>query len=106
MTFYLEGSTNHFSDFFGYVVDPEWLSSNAEEARALRMARSAKPNKCWRVLHRVTSVERPALLATGSASSGGKHDPVTTGFAALHHRLEALDVKLDARLTEVLNKLP
>lgn len=106
MTFYLEGSTNHFSDFFGYVVDPEWLSSNAEEARALRMARSAKPNKCWRVLHRVTSVERPALWAVGSAASAGKHDAVSTGFAALNRRLEALAVKLDTRLNEVLNKLP
>jgi hypothetical protein len=62
MTFYLEGSTDHFADFFSYVVDPEWLQSNDEEARALRMARAAKPNKCWRVLHRVTYVERPALM--------------------------------------------
>lgn len=106
MTFYLEGSTNHFGDFFGYVVDPEWLSSNAEEARALRMARSAKPNKCWRVLHRVTSVERPALMAVGRAASANGRDTVSTGFAALNRRIEALDVKLDTRLTEVLNKLP
>jgi len=62
MTFYLEGSTDHFGDFFSYVVDPEWLMSNDEEARALRQARAAKPNKCWRVLHRVTYVERPALM--------------------------------------------
>ena len=76
-----------------------------------------------RSARRVASVQacRPIALTLGasapaeprqnaeylrSASSGGKHDPVTTGFAALHHRLEALDVKLDARLTEVLNKLP
>ena len=58
MTFYLEGSTDNFDDFFSHVVDPEWLQSNDEEARALRMA-SAKTNKCWRVLHRVTYVERP-----------------------------------------------
>ncbi|CAC5344224.1 MULTISPECIES: hypothetical protein [Planktothrix] len=25
MSFYLEGSTQHFQDFFNYVVDPEWL---------------------------------------------------------------------------------
>jgi hypothetical protein len=62
MSFYLEGSTEHFDDFFSYVVDPEWLMSGDEEARALRQARSAKPNKCWRVLHRVTYVERPALV--------------------------------------------
>jgi hypothetical protein len=29
----------------------------------LRQARTAKPNKTWRVLHRVTYVERPALGA-------------------------------------------
>lgn len=36
MSFYLEGSTKNFNDFFNYVVDPEWLASNDEEARALR----------------------------------------------------------------------
>ena len=64
MSFYLEGSTNHFNDFFNYVVDPEWLASNSEEARALRQARG-KANKTWRVLHRVTYVERPALMGFG-----------------------------------------
>lgn len=61
MTFYLEGSTGHFDDFFRVVVDPVWLASNTEGARALRQTRAAKPNKCWRVLHRVTYVERPTL---------------------------------------------
>ncbi len=64
MSFYLEGSTNHFYDFFNYVVDPEWLQSNDEEARALRQA-MGKANKTWRVLHRVTYVERPALMGFG-----------------------------------------
>lgn len=61
MTFYLEGSTGHFDDFFRVVVDPVWLGSNTEGARALRQTRAAKPNKCWRVLHRVTYIERPTL---------------------------------------------
>ena len=61
MTFYLKGSTGHFDDFFRVVVDPVWLASNTEGARALRQTRAAKPNKCWRVLHRVTYVERPTL---------------------------------------------
>ncbi|MBP5975978.1 LamG domain-containing protein [Brasilonema sp. CT11] len=65
MSFYLEGSTNNFSDFFDYVVDPEWLASNDEEARALRQVEQGKPNKAWRVLHRVTYVERPALMGFG-----------------------------------------
>ena len=65
MSFYLESSTQHFQDFFNYVVDPEWLRSNDEEARALRQTQAGKPNKTWRVLHRVTYVERPALMGFG-----------------------------------------
>ncbi|VXD25271.1 LamG-like jellyroll fold domain-containing protein [Planktothrix paucivesiculata] len=63
MSFYLEGSTNNFNDFFAYVVDPEWLASNDEEARALRQTATGSPNKTWRILHRVTYVERPALMS-------------------------------------------
>lgn len=66
MTFYLEGSTDNFHDFFQKVVDPEWLQSNSEEARALRQAKG-KANKAWRILHRVTYVERPALRGVGQA---------------------------------------
>lgn len=109
MTFYLEGSTNHFNDFFSYVVDPEWLMGNDEEARALRMARSAQPNKCWRVLHRVTYVERPALMAVGSelrTLATDEEDAVTIGFLALNTRMDALDAKLDTKIDQVLSKLP
>lgn len=65
MSCYLEGHTDHFHDFFNSVVDPEWLRSNDEEARALRQVMSGRPNRTWRVLHRVTYVERPALLGFG-----------------------------------------
>ncbi|WP_107669160.1 LamG-like jellyroll fold domain-containing protein [Cyanothece sp. BG0011] len=68
MSFYLEGNTQHFQDFFNYVVDPEWLASNDEEARALRQIDVSKANKTWRVLHRVTYVERPALMGFGQLS--------------------------------------
>ncbi|MEO0805150.1 MAG: LamG domain-containing protein [Cyanobacteria bacterium J06643_4] len=64
-SFYLEGSNQNFDDFFNHVVDPEWLASNDEEARSLRQTRSGKSNKAWRVLHRVTYVERPALTGFG-----------------------------------------
>ncbi len=64
MSFFLEGSTDHYEEFFNQVVDPEWLAGNDEEARALRQARGRK-NKTWRVLHRVTHVERPALFNFG-----------------------------------------
>src|SRR5262249_47214164 len=49
---------------FREVVDPEWLQGNSEEARALRLAQG-KANKAWRVLHRVTYVERPSLQGFG-----------------------------------------
>jgi hypothetical protein len=65
MSFYLEGSTDNYLDFFNYVVDPEWLASNDEEARALRQVQTGRPNKAWRVLHRVTYVERPSLMGFG-----------------------------------------
>ncbi len=65
-SFFLEGNSNHFNDFFNYVVDPEWLASNDEEARALRQVNISKPNKTWRILHRVTYVERPALMGFGN----------------------------------------
>ncbi len=77
MSFYLEGTTKNFNDFFSYVVDPEWLASNDEEARALRQAKG-KANKAWRVLHRVTYVERPALMGFGRDTRKAKADDETT----------------------------
>lgn len=65
MSFYLEGSTKNFHDFFNYVVDQEWLMSNDEEARALRQTQAGTANAAWRILHRVTYVERPALKGFG-----------------------------------------
>ena len=35
MSFYLENHESHWNDFFNFVVDPEWLASNDEEAHAL-----------------------------------------------------------------------
>ncbi len=65
MTFYLDGSERNFDEFFNYVVDPEWLASNDEEARALRQTMAGTKGKPWRVMHRVTQVERPALSGFG-----------------------------------------
>ncbi len=59
MSFALQPSTHHFNEFFDRVVDPEWLSSDDEEALTLRQIDRSKPNQTWRVLHRVTYVERP-----------------------------------------------
>ncbi|MFJ8470909.1 LamG-like jellyroll fold domain-containing protein [Kitasatospora sp. NPDC094011] len=66
MTFYLDTSSDNFEDFYGKVVDPEWLENNPHpHARELAKARQAdrKP-PCWRVMHRVTYVSR--VLDTSS----------------------------------------
>ncbi len=64
MSFALQASTHHFNDFFDRVVDPVWLRSNDEEAVLLRQLDRTKPNQAWRVLHRVTFVERPSTGGT------------------------------------------
>jgi hypothetical protein len=102
MSFYLEGSTNNFQDFFSYVVDPEWLRSNDEEARALRQAQAGKPNKAWRVLHRVTYVERPALMGFGrdlrklrAAAAVSDNQALLDKIAKLEEENKKLEEKLN-----------
>ncbi|NNJ05088.1 LamG domain-containing protein [Streptomyces sp. PKU-MA01144] len=60
MSFYLDTSTDNFEDFYGKVVDPEWLERGTDAgARELARARqSDRKPPCWRVLHRVTFVSR------------------------------------------------
>jgi hypothetical protein len=108
MSFYLEGSTNNFQDFFSYVVDPEWLRSNDEEARALRQTQAGKPNKAWRVLHRVTYVERPALMGFGrdvrklrAAAESSDQQQLLDKIA----KLEASNKELEAKLDKILDAL-
>lgn len=75
--------------------------------RALRQTRAAKPSKCWRVLHRVTYVERPVLLKGVSLEARSLNTlAVTTPNqlarqAELVARLDGLEEKLD----EILAKL-
>jgi hypothetical protein len=102
MSFYLEGSTDNFHDFFNYVVDPEWLRSNDEEARALRETQAGKPNKAWRVLHRVTYVERPALMGFGrdvrklrAAAAVSDNQALLDKIAKLEEENQKLEKKLD-----------
>lgn len=102
MSFYLEGSTDNFHDFFNYVVDPEWLRSNDEEARALRETQAGKPNKAWRVLHRVTYVERPALMGFGrdvrklrAAAVVSDNQALLDKIAKLEEENQKLEKKLD-----------
>jgi hypothetical protein len=109
MSFYLEGSTEHFKDFFNYVVDPEWLASNAEEARALRGIDVTKANKTWRVLHRVTYVERPALMNFGrDLRSVSAIEPAAPTNQELQLKLEQLEVSnkiLEDKLDKIAEML-
>lgn len=101
MSFYLEGSTKNFNDFFSYVVDPEWLASNDEEARALRQTQG-KANKTWRVLHRVTYVERPALMGFGrDLRPLVQETEESDQIQQLNDRISDLEEKLN----QILNKL-
>jgi hypothetical protein len=101
MSFYLEGNINHFHDFFNYVVDPEWLDSNDEEARSLKEVQIGKANKTWRVLHRVTYVERPALMGFGqdpyqiSLRSKGEKREVLNKLEELEKANKELEEKIN-----------
>ena len=84
------------------MVDPEWLRSNDEEARALRQAQAGKPNKAWRVLHRVTYVERPALMGFGrdvrklrAAAAVSDNQALLDKIAKLEEENQKLEEKLD-----------
>jgi hypothetical protein len=57
-SFYLAPHEKNWNDFYKKVVDPAWLrNSNDPNARALRETKPHK-NGVWRVMHRVTYVER------------------------------------------------
>ncbi|HAS46672.1 MAG TPA: hypothetical protein DCS93_39680 [Microscillaceae bacterium] len=105
------------------MVDPEWLLSNDEEARALRQVQAGRANKCWRVLHRVTYVERPALMGFGKdqrqvnnvdKASGEvlnyfdaleqDNDALRADLSDLKSQLSTLTAKLDSLLQNNDNK--
>jgi Concanavalin A-like lectin/glucanases superfamily/Ricin-type beta-trefoil lectin domain-like len=108
MSFYLERATEHFDRFFDEVVDPEWLQSNDEEARALRQVRSGNPNPAWRVMHRVTYVERPALMGFGQDLRKLTAGTTPTDTKRLLDRLDDLETEneqLSKKLDRILNLL-
>lgn len=107
-SFYLEGGVQHFHDFFNYVVDPEWLASNSEEARALRQTKAGKANKTWRVLHRVTYVERPALMGFGRdirQLPAATTAPNNVQLLAKIQKLEQDNQDLEKKLDRILHLL-
>ncbi len=106
MSFYLEGNTDHFNDFFSKVVDPEWLMSNDEEARSLRQVSNGRANKCWRVMHRVTYVERPALMGFGQDLRSDSNSDAAAGevfnyFDALEQANDALRADISDLKTQL-----
>jgi hypothetical protein len=110
-SFYLDGSTAAFHHFFDEVVDPVWLMSNREEARALRSIDRSRPGKPWRVLHRVTSVERPTLGALERSrpaaplpATGSTSDVSDVSAAVLTARVAGLERQL-ATLTQHIDEL-
>jgi hypothetical protein len=59
-TFYLEESLDNFHDFFARVIDPSWLSGQKGDAKNVKMFRDAlnRPKSVWRIVHRVTRIDR------------------------------------------------
>ncbi|WP_170317033.1 LamG-like jellyroll fold domain-containing protein [Acrocarpospora corrugata] len=68
MSLYLDTTTDNFEDFYGKVIDPEWLDRSSDpNAQALKAARQAERKPpCWRIMHRVTFVSR--VLSTTPAA--------------------------------------
>ncbi|HEX8651801.1 MAG TPA: LamG-like jellyroll fold domain-containing protein [Pyrinomonadaceae bacterium] len=72
MSFYLSPKKQNFEDFFSYVVDQDWLNRQGNysdifdpDADALQQVRN-NPNEVWRVMYRVTYVNRiPEQPETG-----------------------------------------
>jgi hypothetical protein len=107
MSFYLESHTKSFNDFFNYVVDPEWLASNDGEARALRQAQG-KANKTWRILHRVTDVERLALMGFGRdirSLTKEEEIPDNRQLQAQIEELKANNQELNIKIDRILSLL-
>lgn len=91
MTFYLPPSAENRTRF-STVVDPAWLRlSSDSNARALRQLKTSSP---WRVLHRVTYVERvppPVASRPAFTPTTGTVAPVNVeGNAELIRMVDAL----------------
>ncbi|QMU76874.1 LamG domain-containing protein [Streptacidiphilus sp. PB12-B1b] len=72
MSFYLDTSSDNYEDFYGKVIDPQWIeTSNDPNAKELAKARqSDRKPPCWRILHRVTFVSRVQDTTSTTASLG------------------------------------
>ncbi|MFE7812316.1 LamG domain-containing protein [Streptomyces sp. NPDC057433] len=102
MTFYLDTSSDNFEDFYGKVVDPEWLETGTT-AHARELARARQTDRkppCWRVLHRVTYVSRVLDTTSGGATSYAKALGAL-GLTSDHQLFQ----KLDSYLTGATSRL-
>ncbi|WP_128818074.1 LamG domain-containing protein [Streptomyces sp. S063] len=102
MTFYLDTSSDNFEDFYGKVVDPEWLETGTS-AHARELARARQGDRkppCWRVLHRVTYVSR-VLDTTSGGATGYAQALGALGLASDHQ----LFTKLQPYLTGATGSL-
>lgn len=59
-TFYLASSKENYNALFSMVIDKEWLNSNDPKAKALLQARGKEGGNAYRILYRVTYVNRVA----------------------------------------------
>lgn len=57
-TFYLAPDKSYFDALFNEVIDPDWLKNDPSADAAAMRAAKARPNEVWRVMHRVTYVNR------------------------------------------------
>ncbi|MFF5249145.1 LamG-like jellyroll fold domain-containing protein [Streptosporangium sp. NPDC000095] len=70
MSLYLDTSTDNFEDFYGKVIDPEWLD-RGKDPNALALKRAQQSDRkppCWRIMHRVTFISRVQDTATTTPS--------------------------------------
>ncbi|WP_026410986.1 LamG-like jellyroll fold domain-containing protein [Actinomadura oligospora] len=96
MSFYLDTSADNYDDFFGKVIDPQWLQSSDPGAIALRQARQAdrKP-PCWRIMHRVTFVSR-VLPPVSSGQPSRQQAMASLNMASDHALVQRLQPYLRA----------
>lgn len=95
MTLYLDTTTDNFEDFYGKVIDPEWLDRGTDpNALALKRARQTETKPpCWRIMHRVTFVSR--VLDTGVSTPSLAQAMGSLGIASDY----ALITRLQPHLT-------
>jgi Concanavalin A-like lectin/glucanases superfamily len=78
-TFYLEQDTAYFNDFFTRVIDPNWLNGQAGDLANVGVFRAVinRPKPCWRILHRVTEINRGEDAKKRSTGQAAKTEAQT-----------------------------